>query len=59
MPPDENCVLTEGDVPLMRWLHAECLSFLEYEMSDEELQEKEEYEEYQRLMNKEDDEDDE
>jgi hypothetical protein len=44
MPPDDNCMLIEGDVPLSRWFHVGCLDFLEKEMTPEEIQEKREWE---------------
>lgn len=47
-PPDESCMMIEGDAGLGRWFHFECLDFLEKEMSDEEIEEKREWEKHMR-----------
>lgn len=47
-PPDDNCMLIEGDVPLSRWFHMGCLDFLEKEMDDEEIAEKRMWERHMR-----------
>jgi hypothetical protein len=49
-------MLIEGDVPLSRWFHSECLSFLEKEMDDEEIEEKRKWEQHMRKHLEEDDE---
>jgi hypothetical protein len=54
-PPDDNCMLIEGDVSLSRWFHMGCLDFLEKEMDEEEIEEKREWEKYMRRMREEDD----
>ena len=43
-PPDDECMMVEGDIPLKRWFHVECLDWLETEMDDEEIEEKREWE---------------
>ena len=43
-PPDDDCMLIEGDTPLKRWFHIGCLDWLETEMSEEEIEEKREWE---------------
>jgi hypothetical protein len=48
MPPDDNCMLISGDVPLSRWFHMGCLSFLEKEMDEDEIAEKREWERHMR-----------
>lgn len=53
-PLDPNVIPVEGDAGLVRWFHEECLSFLEYEMSPEEIEEKQEWE--RRQAEEEDDE---
>jgi hypothetical protein len=52
----DDCIVVEGDAELARWFHEECINWLEYEMTDEELEAKREYEEYRRLMDEDDDE---
>lgn len=48
-PLDESCMLVEGD-GLSRWFHMGCLSFLEYEMDEEEIEEKREWERQMRRL---------
>lgn len=43
-PFDESCISVEGDVPLTRWFHPQCLDFLEKEMDEEEIEEKRDWE---------------
>lgn len=57
LPPDDECMLIEGDVPLSRWFHMECLDFLEKEMNEEEIAEKREWERAVRQLREEEDED--
>jgi hypothetical protein len=57
MPPDDSCMLVEGDAPLSRWFHAECLDFLEKEMDEEEIEEKREWERQMRKLQEEEDDD--
>lgn len=47
-PPDNNCMLIEGDIPLSRWFHMNCLDFLEKEMDEDEIAEKREWERHMR-----------
>jgi hypothetical protein len=56
-PADEDCMLIEGDAPLSRWFHLDCLDFLEKEMDEDEIKEKHEWErEVKRLREENDDE---
>lgn len=55
-PPDEDCMLIEGDASLSRWFHLECLDFLEKEMDEEEIKEKRAWERAMREDREEDDE---
>lgn len=55
MPPDEGCMLIEGDAPLNRWFHTGCLDFLEKEMDEEEIEEKREWERQVRRLQERDD----
>lgn len=55
MPPDDECMVIEGDVPLSRWFHTGCLDFLEKEMDEEEIEEKREWERQVRRMQEESD----
>ena len=52
-PLTEGCLMVEGDAPLKRWFHPDCLGFLEYEMDEDELEEKREWE--RRVQEDEDD----
>lgn len=54
MPPDDECMVIEGDVPLSRWFHIGCLGFLEKEMDEEEIEEKQEWERQMRRLYEED-----
>ena len=47
-PLDDSCLLVEGDVALKRWFHENCLRFLEYEMDEDEIEEKREWEQHMR-----------
>lgn len=49
MPPDDDCMVIEGDV-LSRWFHPDCLDFLEKEMDEEEIEEKHEWERQMRKL---------
>jgi hypothetical protein len=54
-PPDDTCMLVEGDVPLSRWFHPECFGFLEKEMDEEEIEEKREWERQMRKLQEDED----
>jgi hypothetical protein len=43
MPPDDDCLLIEGDVSLKRWFHKDCLDWLEQEMTPDEIKEMHEW----------------
>lgn len=52
-PPKGEILLVQGDVPLSRWFHPECLPFLKCEMTPEAVEEMEEHR--KRIMEGEDD----
>jgi hypothetical protein len=54
-PFGEDCLMVEGEV-LKRWFHEDCLGFLEYEMDEDELEEKREWE--KKMWEDDDDDDD-
>ena len=43
-PLDEDCIPIEGETGLGRWFHTECIDWIEYELDDEEIEEKHEWE---------------
>lgn len=53
--PDEEVLIVQGDVELVRWFHEECLPFLRHEMNEEELQEMDEAEQNRDWLDGEDD----
>jgi hypothetical protein len=56
-PPDDACMLIEGDAPLSRWFHMGCLDFLEKEMDEEEIEEKRAWEHHVKRMQEGEDDD--
>ncbi len=42
-PPDDNTIIVNGADGLRRWFHEPCMSFLRYEMGEEQIQDMEEW----------------